>query len=62
MVEDWPKTEEWRKIVWNISNLEILNFLRHRFKIERNFEKWAKNINDAIEELSVWYFQAEFKI
>ena len=58
-VEDWPKTEEWRKKVWNISNLETLDFLWHRFMIERNFEKWAKTINEAIEELSVWYFQDE---
>ena len=27
VIEDWPKTEEWRKKVWNISNLEPLDFL-----------------------------------
>ena len=65
VVEDWPKAEEWRKKwrkkVWNILNLEPLDFLWHIFKIERNFEKWAKTINETIEELSVRYFQAEYK-
>ena len=60
VVESWPKTERWRekwgRKIENISNLGINRFLWHNFKIERNFEKWANTINDAIEELTEWYF------
>ena len=60
VVESWPKTERWRekwgRKIENISNLGITRFLWHNFKIERNFEKWARTINEVIEELTEWYF------
>ena len=60
VVESWPKTEWWKekwgKKIENISSLGLTGFLWHSFSKERNFEKWSGIINEAIEELSEWYF------